>query len=167
MVLAVAFLLVSSQTIAAQRSGAKTKDDKTPDIVGTIYDDGKFSTLVKALQAAGLVDELKSKKGKFTLFAPTNEAFAKLPTGTMEDLLRPENKEKLRAILLYHILKGKVESMDVSKLNGKDVTTLQGGTLKIDTTSGVKINNSTVVKADVIASNGIIHVIDTVLIPAS
>lgn len=126
----------------------------------------EFSTLVTAIKAAGLVDALNGK-GPFTVFAPTNAAFAALPAGTVEDLLKPENKGKLTAILTYHVIPAKIES---SALAGKKLTspaTLQGGTLAIDGTHGVKINDATVTSADVKASNGVIHVIDKVLLPAS
>lgn len=159
-IFAVAFLF-STVSVSAQEM-----KDKKQDIVDTAVAAGQFKTLATALQAAGLVEVLKGD-GKFTVFAPTDEAFAKLPAGTLETLLKPENKEKLKAILLYHVVSGNVMAKDVAKLNGKDVKTVQGGTVKIDTTSGVKVNSSTVVKADVKASNGVIHVIDTVLIPAS
>jgi len=159
-VFAAAFLF-SAVSVSAQ-----DMKDKKQDIVDTAVAAGQFTTLAKALQAAGLVETLKGA-GKFTVFAPTDEAFAKLPAGTLEMLLKPENKEKLKAILLYHVVSGNVMAKDVAKLNGKDVKTLQGGTVKIDTSNGVKVNDSTVVKADVKASNGVIHVIDTVLIPAS
>jgi uncharacterized surface protein with fasciclin (FAS1) repeats len=162
-VMAAAFLLISVQTASAQNMDKP----KSMDIVETAVAAGQFSTLATALQAAGLVDALKDKKGKLTVFAPTDAAFAKLPAGTLEELLKPENKEKLKAILLYHVVSGKVTAKDVGKLNGQDVKTLQGGTVKIDTTSGVKVNASTVTQADVMASNGIIHVIDTVLLPAN
>ena len=160
-IIAAAFLFVSVQTVAAQK-----KDNKKMDIVDTAVAAGQFNTLAKALQAAGLVDALKAKGDKFTVFAPTDAAFAKLPAGTLDDLLKPENKEKLKAILLYHVVSGKVEAKDVVKLNGQDVKTLQGGTVKVDTSSGVKVNSSTVVTPDVMASNGVIHVIDTVLLPS-
>jgi uncharacterized surface protein with fasciclin (FAS1) repeats len=162
-ILAAAFLFVSVQSAAAQNM----KADKKMDIVETAVAAGQFTTLAKALQAADLVNALKDKNGKLTVFAPTDAAFAKLPAGTLESLLLPENKEKLKAILLYHVVNGKVAAKDVAKLNGQSVKTLQGGTVTIDTTSGVKVNSSTVVKADVMASNGIIHVIDTVLLPAN
>ncbi|MEP6900735.1 MAG: fasciclin domain-containing protein [Actinomycetota bacterium] len=140
--------------------------DKPKDIVDTAVAAGQFNTLAAALKAAGLIETLKGK-GKFTVFAPTDEAFAKLPAGTLEDLLKPENKEKLKAILLYHVVSGQVMAKDVVKLSGQDVKTLQGGTVRIDTSNGVKVNSSNVVKTDIKASNGIIHVIDTVLIPAN
>ena len=120
-------------------------------------------TLVAAVTAAGLVDTLKSA-GPFTVFAPTNEAFAKLPAGTVEDLLKPENKAKLVAILTYHVLPGAVMS---ASLAGQkiDVATVQGSTVHINRRNGVKVNNATVITADIVASSGVIHVIDTVLIP--
>ena len=161
-VFAVAFLF-SAVSVSAQDK----KDDKSKkDIVDTAVAAGQFTILAKALQAAGLVEVLKGSD-KYTVFAPTDEAFAKLPAGTLDELLKPENKDKLRALLLYHVVKGKVESKDVVKLNGKEVATVQGGKVKIDTTSGVKVNSATVVTADVMASNGVIHIIDTVLIPAN
>jgi uncharacterized surface protein with fasciclin (FAS1) repeats len=132
-------------------------------IVETAVAAGNFKTLVTALQAAGLVDTLKGT-GPFTVFAPTDEAFAKLPAGTVENLLKPENKEKLVAILTYHVVAGDVMAKDVVKmseaktLNGKDVKIMVHG-------STVMINDATVIKADIVCSNGVIHVIDTVLIP--
>jgi uncharacterized surface protein with fasciclin (FAS1) repeats len=136
------------------------------DAPGTIVDVAagapQFSTLVAAVKAAGLVDTL-SGAGPFTVFAPTNDAFAKLPAGTVDTLLKPENKSKLRAILLYHVVPGSVKSTD---LKAGDVTTANGATVKVDLAGGVvKINDATVTKADIPASNGVIHVIDTVLIP--
>ena len=133
------------------------------DIIDTAVASGAFSTLVKAVQAAGLVETLKGP-GPFTVFAPTDDAFAKLPAGTLDAVLA--DKAKLTAILTYHVVPGKVLAKDVVGLNGKSVKTVQGGMLKVDTTSGVKIGNATVVKADVETSNGVIHVIDTVLLPA-
>jgi uncharacterized surface protein with fasciclin (FAS1) repeats len=137
---------------------------ESKDIVETAISTGNFNTLAKALEAAGLVDALKGA-GPFTVFAPTDEAFAKLPAGTVEELLKPENKEKLRAVLLYHVVQGKYDAAQVSKLNGKSVPTLQGGTVMIRTSSGVMVDDAKVLKADVVASNGVIHVIDTVLLP--
>lgn len=122
-----------------------------------------FSTLVAAVKAAGLVDVLSSK-GPFTVFAPTNEAFAKLPEGTVESLLKPENKEKLIAVLKYHVVPGKVMAKDVVKVDS--AKTAQGSSVTV-TVEGktVKVDNATVVKTDIEASNGVIHVIDTVIIP--
>jgi len=133
------------------------------DIVDTAIAAGSFSTLVKAVQAAGLVETLKGA-GPFTVFAPTDEAFAKLPAGTLESLLK--DKAKLASILTFHVVSGKVLAADVIKLNGQSVTTVQGGKLKVDTNSGVHIGEATVIKADVETTNGVIHVIDQVLIPA-
>lgn len=150
----------SALSVSAQDSKMKAKKD----IVDTAVAAGQFTILAKALEAAGLIDALKSD-GKFTVFAPTDDAFNKLPAGTIEMLLKPENKEKLKSILLYHVVQGKVGAGDVVKLNGQDVKTLQGGTLKVNTSNGVMVNSSSVVKADVWATNGVIHVIDTVLLP--
>ena len=155
-------MLFGSLSIAANDD--KKKSNKN--IVEVAIEAGQFKTLAAALEAADLVDALKAD-GSFTVFAPTDEAFAKLPAGTVETLLKPENKEKLRAILLYHVVKGKIPAKKVVEFNGKSVGTLQGGTLMIDTSNGVMINKSKVIKADVMASNGIIHVIDTVLIPGN
>jgi uncharacterized surface protein with fasciclin (FAS1) repeats len=133
------------------------------DIVQTAVAAGTFNTLATALQAAGLVDTLKGK-GPFTVFAPTDEAFSKLPAGTVETLLKPENKDKLRAILLYHVVPGDVTAAQVVKLSS--AKTANGQDLKIMVNGGtVMVNDATVVKADVLASNGVIHVIDTVLLP--
>jgi len=123
---------------------------------------GSFKTLVAAVKAAGLADTL-SGPGPFTVFAPTDDAFAKLPAGTVESLLKPENKEKLKAILLYHVVAGRVLSSD---LKSGPVKTVGGGDLTIDLSGGApKVNGATVIKADIPASNGVIHVIDTVLLP--
>jgi uncharacterized surface protein with fasciclin (FAS1) repeats len=133
------------------------------DIVDTAVAAGQFNTLVAAVQAAGLVDTLKGE-GPFTVFAPTDEAFAKLPAGTVDGLLKPENLAQLVAVLTYHVVPGKVMAADIA---GKalSVDTVQGGALNVDATNGVKINDATVVTADVEADNGVIHVIDTVLLP--
>ncbi len=133
------------------------------DIVDTAVGAGKFETLVTAVKAAGLVETLKGK-GPFTVFAPTDEAFAKLPKGTVEDLLKPENKAKLAAILTYHVVPGKVMAADIA---GKktNVKTVQGSELAVDATDGVKINDAKVTTADVATSNGVIHIIDTVVMP--
>ena len=131
------------------------------DIVDTAVNAGSFSTLVAAVKAANLVDTLKGE-GPFTVFAPTDEAFAKLPAGTVDALLK--DVPKLKKILTYHVVSGKVMAADVTKL--KSATTVEGSDVKIDASSGVKINDSTVTTADVAADNGVIHIIDTVLIPA-
>ena len=133
-------------------------------LVQTAVDAGQFKTLVAAVQAAGLGDAL-SGPGPFTVFAPTDEAFAKLPEGTVEDLLKPENREKLVAILTYHVIPGKVMAGDVA---GKklSVETVQGDDLAVDAMSGgVMINGATVTAADIEASNGVIHVINQVVLP--
>jgi uncharacterized surface protein with fasciclin (FAS1) repeats len=133
------------------------------DIVDVAAENGSFNTLVAAVTAGGLVDTLKSD-GPFTVFAPTDEAFANLPEGTVEMLLKPENKDKLVAVLTYHVVSGKVMSTDVVKLDS--AATVQGQSVKVKVVDGsVMINNATVVTADVKASNGVIHVIDTVLLP--
>ena len=139
------------------------KDPATKDIVDTATAAGQFNTLVKAVQAAGLVDTLKGP-GPFTVFAPTDAAFAKLPPGTLENLLKPENQEKLKAILLYHVVAGDVSSKQLVKLH--EAKTVGGQELTIKTVGGqVMVNGATVIKADIMASNGVIHVIDEVLIP--
>lgn len=137
-------------------------DGHSKDIVDTAIGAGSFGTLVAAVQAAGLVDTLKGD-GPFTVFAPTDEAFAALPAGTVENLLKPENKDQLTAILTYHVVPGKVMSTDLS--DGMMAGTVQGGELKVDLSDGVKIGTANVTAADVEASNGVIHVIDSVLLP--
>ena len=131
------------------------------DIVDTAVSAGSFTTLVAAVQAAGLVDTLKGA-GPFTVFAPTDEAFAKLPAGTVEALLN--DIPKLTKILTYHVVSGKVLAADVVKLTS--AKTVEGSEVKIDASNGVKINDSTVTTADVVADNGVIHIIDSVLLPA-
>ncbi|MFN3349258.1 fasciclin domain-containing protein [Pseudorhodoplanes sp.] len=134
------------------------------DIVDTAVKAGQFNTLATALKAAGLVDTLKGP-GPFTVFAPTDEAFKKLPAGTVENLLKPENKAQLVGILTYHVVPGKVMS---SALAGKttEAKTVQGQPVKVDATKGdVMVNNAKVVKADIATDNGVIHVIDTVILP--
>ncbi len=133
------------------------------DIVDTAVSVGSFGTLVAAAKAADLVDTLKGD-GPFTVFAPTDAAFARLPAGTVETLLKPENREKLVAILTYHVVPGKVMSGDIA---GKrlDVKTVQGQTIDVNATSGVQVNGANVTAADIVASNGVIHVIDTVILP--
>ena len=131
------------------------------DIVDTAVSAGSFTTLVAAVQAAGLVDTLKGA-GPFTVFAPTDEAFAKLPAGTVESLLN--DIPKLTKILTYHVVSGKVLAADVVKLTS--AKTVEGSEVKIDASNGVKINDSNVTTADVAADNGVIHIIDSVLLPA-
>lgn len=132
------------------------------DIVDTAVGAGSFTTLVAAVEAAGLVDTLKGE-GPFTVFAPTDDAFAALPEGTVETLLKPENKDQLVSILTYHVVPGKVMSTDLS--NNMMATTAQGGDVTIMTEGGVTVNGANVVSADIEASNGVIHVIDAVIIP--
>jgi uncharacterized surface protein with fasciclin (FAS1) repeats len=133
------------------------------DIVDTAVGAGQFKTLAAALQAAGLVETLKGP-GPFTVFAPTDAAFAKLPAGTVESLLKPENKAKLTAILTYHVVPGAVKAEQVTKLD--EAKTVNGAMVKVSTDHGkVMINGANVVKADIPASNGVIHVIDTVILP--
>nr|WP_259368877.1 fasciclin domain-containing protein [Colwellia sp. Bg11-12] len=133
------------------------------DIVDVAAENGSFNTLVAAVKAGGLVGTLKGD-GPFTVFAPTDEAFAKLPEGTLEMLLKPENKDKLVDILTYHVVSGKVMSTDVVKVTS--APTIQGKMLMVKVIDGnVMINKAKIIMADVKASNGVIHVIDTVLIP--
>jgi len=133
------------------------------DIVETAVSAGSFKTLAAALTAAGLVETLKGQ-GPFTVFAPTDEAFAKLPDGTVKSLLQPENKQKLTSILTYHVVAGNVKAADVIKLSS--AKTLNGQSVTIKVVGGnVLINGATVIKADITATNGTIHVIDTVLMP--
>jgi uncharacterized surface protein with fasciclin (FAS1) repeats len=143
--------------------GMTTVSSQSKDIVETAVANGSFKTLAAALQAAGLVDTLKGT-GPFTVFAPTDAAFAKLPAGTVENLLKPENKDQLRRVLTYHVVPGKVGSKDVTKLSSAKA--VSGDNIAIAVKEGkVMVNNATVVTADVGASNGVIHVIDTVILP--
>lgn len=144
-------------TGAAQAGGYKK------DIVDTAVSAGSFQTLVAAVKAAGLVETLKGD-GPFTVFAPTDEAFAKLPAGTVESLLKPENRDQLTAILTYHVVPGKIMSADIA---GKQaaVKTVQGQSVNVNATDGVRVDGASVVKADIDTSNGVIHVIDSVILP--
>lgn len=155
-----AIVSVAALAVAACSSSSAKKP---VDIVDTAVSAGQFKTLVAAVKAAGLVETLKGP-GPFTLFAPTDDAFAALPEGTVENLLKPENKEQLVSILTYHVVAGKVMSGDIA---GKKTAapTVQGADLDIDATSGVMVNDAKVTTADVIASNGVIHVVDKVLLP--
>jgi uncharacterized surface protein with fasciclin (FAS1) repeats len=157
-------LAFSAAAFAGDGMGyAAKKEVAKPDIVDTAVSAGSFTTLVTALKAAGLVDTLKGE-GPFTVFAPTDAAFAQLPEGTLEDLLKPENKDKLTAILTYHVVGGKVLAKDVVNLtsaktvNGKELAIKAGA-------EGVKVDNANVTKTDIETSNGVIHVIDAVLLP--
>lgn len=136
---------------------------KAADIVDTAVSAGSFKTLVAAVEAAGLVDTLKGD-GPFTVFAPTDDAFAKLPAGTVEDLLKPENKDRLVAVLTYHVVPGKIMSGDIAGKTSA-VKTVQGSELTVDATNGVKVDEASVVTADIETSNGVIHVIDAVVLP--
>ena len=143
-------------------SGSKAAQGDS-DIVETAVAAGDFTTLTVALESAGLVETLKGD-GPFTVFAPTDAAFRKLPAGTVENLLKPENKDQLTKILTYHVVTGKVPASDAQKLDR--AKTLEGSSFKIRSASGkLHVDNAMVVKADISASNGVIHVIDTVLIP--
>ncbi len=155
LVLTTAIAVVASISVRAQQK----------DIVDTAVAAGSFKTLAAALTAAGLVDTLKGA-GPFTVFAPTDEAFAKLPAGTLADLLKPENKAKLTAILTYHVVPGKVMASQVVSL--KEAKTVNGQSAKISMSGGsVMVDGAKVVKTDIAASNGVIHVIDSVILPAS
>jgi len=140
----------------------KTAMSAMPDIVDTAVSAGSFNTLVTAVKAAGLVETLKGD-GPYTVFAPTDEAFAKVPKATLDGLLA--DKEALRKVLLYHVVPGKVSSAEVVELTS--AKTAQGSSVTINATNGVMIDNAKVVKADIETSNGIIHVIDTVILPQS
>jgi len=158
-------LMFGAAVAAMAFTAGTTTRAQGKDIVDTAVAAGQFKTLAAALQAAGLVETLKGE-GPFTVFAPTDEAFAKLPKGTVEDLLKPENKAKLTAILTYHVVPGKVMAADVVKV--KEAKTVQGGSVKVSVMGDkVMIDNAHVVKTDIAASNGVIHVIDTVIMPKS
>lgn len=144
-------------------AGCATMPPSDPDIVEVAQSAGSFNTLVAAVSAADLVDTLKSD-GPFTVFAPTDEAFAALPEGTVETLLQPENKDQLTAILTYHVLPGKVMAADVAGQR-LSPTTVNGQKVHVDGRNGVKVEDANVISADVEASNGVIHVIDKVLLP--
>ncbi len=156
-ILALAAVLTSTLMLPLAKAA-----DKPGDIVAVASGAGSFKTLVTAVKAAGLVETLQGK-GPFTVFAPTDEAFAKLPAGTVESLLKPENKEKLKGILLYHVVPGKVMAADVKTMKAK---TAGGKELSIKVEDGkVTVDDAKVVKTDVSASNGVIHVIDSVVLP--
>ncbi len=151
------FLALSAAAALATPAFAQDKD-----IVDTAVGAGSFTTLVAAVQAAGLVDTLKGA-GPFTVFAPTDAAFAALPAGTVEDLLKPENKDKLVKVLTYHVVPGKVMSGDLTE--GMKAKTVEGADLTVTLEGGPKVNGATISGPDVAASNGVIHVIDAVLLP--
>jgi uncharacterized surface protein with fasciclin (FAS1) repeats len=152
-------LSLAVATIAAP-AGAATARAQQPDLVDTAVAAGSFTTLATALQAAGLVDTLKGP-GPFTVFAPTDEAFAKLPPGTLDALLN--DPAKLQAVLAYHVVLGRVTATDVAGLASAE--TVQGAPVTIRTQDGVQVNDARVTQADILASNGVIHAIDTVLLP--
>ena len=137
-------------------------DGHVKDIVDTAVAAGTFNTLAAALTAAGLVETLKGE-GPFTVFAPTDAAFAALPAGTVEDLLKPENKDKLTAILTYHVVAGKVMSTDLTE--GMKAATVNGAEVTITLDGGAKVNGAVISAADIEATNGVIHVIDSVILP--
>ena len=153
--------LLIAATLVAGSLSVQAKD-----IVDTAVAAGQFKTLATALQAAGLIDTLKGK-GPFTVFAPTDEAFAKLPKGTVESLLKPENKKKLASILTYHVVAGKYDAARITKSKSKQfgLKSVQGSNIAVDLRKGVKVSGANVVKTDVAASNGVIHVIDSVILP--
>lgn len=153
-----------SMTAAATLAGTTAfAMDGSKDIVDTAVDAGSFETLVAAVQAAGLVETLKGE-GPFTVFAPTDEAFAALPAGTVESLLEPENRDQLVSILTYHVVPGKVMSTDLS--DDMTAATVEGSEITIDLDNGVMVDAASVVTADIETSNGVIHVIDQVIMPA-
>jgi uncharacterized surface protein with fasciclin (FAS1) repeats len=155
-------LAFASFAIAGNHGGGK---EMQKDIVDTAVSAGSFNTLAAALEAAGLVDTLKGN-GPFTVFAPTDDAFAALPEGTVESLLKPENKDQLIAVLTYHVVAGEVKAADVVKLDS--AATVNGESVSIAATdAGVTIDNANVIKTDIAASNGVIHVIDAVILPKS
>jgi len=157
------FAIATAALMITLGASTTTSARADKDIVDTAVAAGSFKTLAAALQAAGLVDTLKGA-GPFTVFAPTDEAFAKLPAGTVENLLKPENKAKLQRILSYHVVSGKVMAADVVKM--KSAKAVSGDTITIATNNGtVMVDNARVAKTDIAASNGVIHVIDTVIMP--
>ena len=161
--LTASLLTIALLAVAPAFAAHHEKAEQSNDIVDTAVAAGSFNTLVAAIQAAGLVDALKAE-GPLTVFAPTDDAFAKLPEGTVESLLQPENIDQLKSILTYHVVSGKILSTDLS--DGATAATLQGSNINIAIADGaVSINDATVTSADIAASNGVIHVIDTVLLP--
>jgi uncharacterized surface protein with fasciclin (FAS1) repeats len=158
-----ALLAVAAIAASPLTAGSYGKKAAKQDIVDTAVAAGSFNTLVAAVQAAELVDALKAD-GPITVFAPTDEAFARLPEGTVENLLKPENKDQLIAILTYHVVPGKLTASDVTSMSGS--TTLQGDDVTFKTKDGkVFVDGAQVVQADVAASNGVIHIIDQVILP--
>jgi uncharacterized surface protein with fasciclin (FAS1) repeats len=154
------FVVAAALAVACAPAALNAGTHAHKDIVDTAVAAGSFKTLAAALQAAGLVDTLKGP-GPFTVFAPTDEAFAKIPKADLEALLA--DKAKLTKVLTYHVVPGKVMAADVVKL--KEAKTVQGQSIRIDTSSGVKVDGANVIKTDILASNGVIHVIDAVILP--
>ncbi len=156
-------LMVAAVALMTLSIGGMSARAAEKDIVDTAVAAGQFKTLASALQAAGLVDTLKGD-GPFTVFAPTDEAFAKLPKGTVENLLKPENKDQLVSILTYHVVPGKVQAADVVKMD--EAKTVNGEMVDIEVKGDTAmVNDAKVTKTDIAASNGVIHVIDTVILP--
>jgi len=156
-------LMVAAVALVALSIGGLHARAAEKDIVDTAVAAGQFKTLASAIQAAGLVDTLKGD-GPFTVFAPTDEAFAKLPEGTVEDLLKPENKDQLVAILTYHVVPGKVQAADVVKMDEAKTVNGKMVDIKVEGDTAM-VNDAKVTKTDIAASNGVIHVIDTVILP--
>jgi len=162
-------VLFTSAVVAVMAvvAGSAVRAQQPRDIVDTAVAAGSFKTLAAALQAAGLIETLKGK-GPFTVFAPTDAAFAKLPKGTVEELLKPENKAKLTAILTYHVVPGTVTAAQVATMNGKEAKTVNGQAVKITVDgAAVTVGAAKVVKTDIKATNGVIHVIDSVMLPSA
>ena len=161
----IVFGTTAAAMLLVLQSGARAENAPAKDIVATAIEAGSFKTLAAALQAAGLVQTLQGK-GPFTVFAPSDEAFAKLPAGTIETLLKPENKQTLIAVLTYHVIPGKVIASDVVKLNA--AATVNGQRVEVKVNDGkVQINQAQVVATDIVCSNGVIHVIDQVILPST
>jgi uncharacterized surface protein with fasciclin (FAS1) repeats len=156
-------LTVAILTIFLSATALIASSHTKKDIVDTAVGAGSFNTLVAAVQAADLVDTLKSE-GPFTVFAPTDDAFAKLPAGTVEDLLKPENKDKLKAILTYHVVSGKYMAKEVVTMKMAETVNGQSFMINMDADT-VMVDNAKVVQTDIECSNGVIHVIDTVILP--
>jgi len=160
---AVATLIVIASTPAMGQEASEMANEGQPDIVETAVAAGSFGTLATALEAAGLVETLKGD-GPFTVFAPTDDAFAKLPEGTVEDLLKPENKDQLTAILTYHVVPGKLMASEVASMDA--ATTVEGSPVSFSVSEdGAMIENARILQTDIETSNGVIHVIDTVILP--
>ncbi len=160
-----ALAMIASPVLAEHHGDKKMHEAAKADIVDTAVAAGSFKTLVAAVQAAGLEATLRSE-GPFTVFAPTDDAFAALPEGTVESLLLPENKDQLVSILTYHVVPGKTKSADLAG-QMVSVTTVNGADVAVDGTNGVTVNSANVVQADIWTSNGVIHVIDAVIMPPS